>query len=330
MATYKNGRKNIFRAGLFVIISLFITFYGVLWLRYFSIKPAISVVAEFTNSGPLSKGLQVYFKGISIGRISDVKYSKDFTNTLVYIDIFKKDINIPKKSYAEIKTEGLTGQKYIDLEPYGGKFDGELLATGDIIWGKPKYEINDIANIIVKEINKGRIDKIMNSIQNSLENTEKVTSNMAELTGSFRGIVSENRNNINTVTKNLVKSSEDAKKMMEDKKAMNDLKDSIANIKSITENVHSVVSDEDMQKSIKHSISTTDGLIQKINTNSDCLIFDTLKNTNRAAKQVNTLSCQTSELLSKRFLLLRLLFGRPGKDFQTCFEESQGKCNSKK
>jgi ABC-type transporter Mla subunit MlaD len=332
MSNTKN--KNVFKAGLFIIFSLLITFYGILWLRYFSITPAMNIIITFTNSGPMSKGIQVYFKGISVGRVSDINYSKDFTNTLVYIDIYKKDVKIPKNSFAEIKTEGITGQKYIDLEPPANIIDGELISNGDILKGKPKYDLNDIANMAVKEINSGKIDKMMTSIQNSLENTEKVTKSMAEITDSFNSVINGNKQNISQVTenidqasKNLLKSSKDAKDIMEDKKIMGDIKTSIKNIKNITDNVNGVVSDQEMQKSLKHSISTTNGLIQKFDTNSDSLIFDTLKNTNCAAQKVNTLSCQTSELLSKRFLLLRLLFGRPGKDFQTCFKESQGKCN---
>jgi phospholipid/cholesterol/gamma-HCH transport system substrate-binding protein len=67
--------------------------------------------------------------GLEIGRVN--KFTMDQENQVVQVEFrINKGIEIFDDAIASVKTEGLIGDKYVELDAGGG---GDLLANGDTI-----------------------------------------------------------------------------------------------------------------------------------------------------------------------------------------------------
>jgi len=100
--------------GLFMIL-------GILCLGYLSVKlgkmevfgsRGYEIIAVFSNSGGVRAGSVVSVAGVEVGRVKSVALDGDQARvTLVVND----DVKIPADSIASIKTQGLIGEKFIEL-----------------------------------------------------------------------------------------------------------------------------------------------------------------------------------------------------------------------
>jgi phospholipid/cholesterol/gamma-HCH transport system substrate-binding protein len=133
----KNFKAEFF-VGLFVLT-------GVLCLGYLSIRMARAEVfgekgypvhARFNNCGGLKNGASVMIAGVEVGRVKSVDLDKDEFQAHV-IMLLDSALVIDEESIASIKTKGLIGEKFIDINPGGAedkiKPDGELIETQDAI-----------------------------------------------------------------------------------------------------------------------------------------------------------------------------------------------------
>ena len=62
-----------FNAGIFIIITIIMFIFVILWLRYFAVRPYMTVIASFRKTGPITTGTQVYYKGVNVGRVGKSK-----------------------------------------------------------------------------------------------------------------------------------------------------------------------------------------------------------------------------------------------------------------
>ena len=114
MAAKHDKQSAEFKSGLFIIISLALLIFSILWLRYFAITPDKHIVARFRDPGPVERGMPVYYQGVNVGKVPKIEFSKNFKYTYVYLDIYKK-LELPANITAMVKTEGLAGQKYVNI-----------------------------------------------------------------------------------------------------------------------------------------------------------------------------------------------------------------------
>src|SRR3989339_2180054 len=92
-----------FKAGIFIIVILALLIFSVLWLRYFAIRPQMTIIAKFVNPGPITTGLPAYYKGLNIGSIRKLAFTEDYKYSLLHIEIYQKNFKIPKNVSAVIK-----------------------------------------------------------------------------------------------------------------------------------------------------------------------------------------------------------------------------------
>jgi phospholipid/cholesterol/gamma-HCH transport system substrate-binding protein len=88
-----------------------------------------SLVAKFTTVTGLRIGSPVNILGIHVGRVEKIKMDQENQKAVVEIRI-KKDIKVYDDAIASIKTEGLIGDKYLNIDPGGG---GSLLGNKGVI-----------------------------------------------------------------------------------------------------------------------------------------------------------------------------------------------------
>ena len=110
--------------------------------------PALSVDIEFGRIDGLFKESEVRLSGIKVGFVKSINLL-DSKNVLVSI-IFSKYIPIPKDTAAVVETDGLFGDKYIELYP-GGE-DTTLLSGDRIIYSQDSIILDDIIWQVSKDM----------------------------------------------------------------------------------------------------------------------------------------------------------------------------------
>lgn len=340
-----NAKNAEFQSGLFIIITLALLIFSVLWLRYFALMPEKKIIAQFNEPGPLETGINAYYRGVNIGKVPKIELSDDFTHTLVHIDIYKKDLEIPSNAIAKIRTEGMAGQRYIDIispkEP-----SGRYIASGDIIEGKDVFDLNSFHDFMEEQIASGKMEKMSRDFQEMLANANRMTVEIEKFSKAGLELVNGNRKELNA----LIKDTSLAAKEMQ----------------GLLANVNDVVNDPNIRESTKNTIKgvetfvssakmNTDTVFRQIGetdliTNMSCafqktgsalgrvdnivseigggqsdrnLVKEALENTNLAARRFDCFSKNMGETMSQRFLLFKLMFGRPGACFEECVNMGQ-------
>ena len=105
-----------------VVVGLFILL-GIFSLGYISIKlgklevlgsGGYTLYAEFDQVGGIKSGASVELAGVEIGKVTSV--SLDSYRAVVELTL-NKSIKLQQDAIASVKTEGLIGEKYIQITP---------------------------------------------------------------------------------------------------------------------------------------------------------------------------------------------------------------------
>ena len=82
----------------------------------FAGNPGYEISADFSDAGGLQSGARVELAGVEIGRVNSVVLTQNLAKARVSFTI-QPEIALPQDSRAAIKTAGLIGERYIDIEP---------------------------------------------------------------------------------------------------------------------------------------------------------------------------------------------------------------------
>ena len=117
--------------GVFMILGLACVVYMAVNLGNITLFGDDSYVlfARFNKVTGLRVGNPVSLLGLKVGRVSAMSVDQEQQNAIVEMHI-QKPMKIYNDAIASIKTEGLIGDKYVDIDAGGS---GELLKPGDTI-----------------------------------------------------------------------------------------------------------------------------------------------------------------------------------------------------
>jgi len=128
----KNTSNNI-RLGLFIsigTIALVIALY-VIGSNKNIFSNTISISASFFNVNGLVSGNNVRYAGIDIGTVDKVRIENDSSVTVYMVIESKQSQYIKKNSVAAVGTDGLMGNKLVNINP--GQGDAPTIENGDRI-----------------------------------------------------------------------------------------------------------------------------------------------------------------------------------------------------
>ncbi|MFP4024192.1 MAG: MlaD family protein [Thiohalospira sp.] len=162
----KKTKINNIKLGLFVGVGALIFILAIYYIGRQSniFGRNFTVSGDFKDISGLKVGNDVRFSGINIGTVSRVKIIND---SLVRVSLnLQNDVRkfIRKDSKMEIGTEGLMGNKIVNI--YSGSRNEEIIENGDSL------ETLEVVNI----------DNILKQINTSSKNTTIITENIAEIT----------------------------------------------------------------------------------------------------------------------------------------------------
>ena len=87
----------------------------------FSTAETYVVEARFENVGSLKKRSPVAMSGVTIGRVTDIRFDSNSLEAVVTLVIDSRYDQIPDDSDASILTAGLLGSQYIGLQAGGSE-----------------------------------------------------------------------------------------------------------------------------------------------------------------------------------------------------------------
>lgn len=124
-----NGHVEV-SVGLFIIIGFLALVYLAFHLgevSWFSDSKQYTIEAEFDNVSGVKSGASVQIAGVVVGEVTKIWLDTQYAMLEMRID---KSVKLPVDSMASVKTQGIIGDKYIQLT-LGG--DDELLPNGGVI-----------------------------------------------------------------------------------------------------------------------------------------------------------------------------------------------------
>ena len=126
--------------GLFVLLGIGALFFlttQTTGQNDFNADETFEVQARFENIGSLKTRAPVSMSGVTIGRVTDIRFDPVSLEAVVTFVIDSKYDQIPDDSDASILTAGLLGSQYIGLQPGGSSSsleqDSEILYTQSAI-----------------------------------------------------------------------------------------------------------------------------------------------------------------------------------------------------
>ncbi len=334
-----------------VISGVLIAFVG-LTLGLFSVGgffgPKKIIYISFENPGPLTERMNVYYKGIQVGKITEMKFSDDYRYAVLKAEISKKDFNPPENIYAEIKiqgeariwAQGVDLTKYVELV-YPLNPSERRLKNEDTIEGRIG-NIEEIEKFLKKNISQEELESSADNVRQIMKNAEKAAQNLAKITENLNDFLDKNRKklddivaNINTTTENTSKITHTLEEFAGISADEPGLRSSLRDLAGITKNLNEITlnigeytedarfRDEIMATpgEIRRFICTADRFLRSTDatiSNLEQKVCITMNDADRIMNRYDCIGAGLSDLLSERFLILKLLFGKPGDAFEAC------------
>lgn len=179
--------KTKFTVGLFVAVGFFLAAVAIIWLgmsHYF--EKGHFCVAYFDESVQgLSKDSPVKYRGVSVGRVYRLGVAPDATLIEAVLQIDPAIVN-PSEMVAQLKTVGITGSMFIDLDRK--KPDEQSLSPS--LSFKPPYPVVATRPSQIKEF-LGDVREILNNFKQL--NLQGLAAEISATLGEFRSAVREAR-----------------------------------------------------------------------------------------------------------------------------------------
>ena len=150
--------STAFRIGVFIALGLLSLSIGIFMIgsKDFLFSSTYGLKADFQNVGGLNNGADVRVGGIHEGTVKEIDLpSQSDGKVTVVMNLRSATRNIIKKdSHAAIKTEGLLGDKYIEIS--FGSTKGDAVQNGDTIASETPKDMSEQARALTDEAQAGQ------------------------------------------------------------------------------------------------------------------------------------------------------------------------------
>jgi phospholipid/cholesterol/gamma-HCH transport system substrate-binding protein len=175
-----------FRLGLFVVGTLVILAIGVFLIgnKESLFRSTYRLKAQFQNVSGLIEGADVRVGGIHKGTVRTIQLPKRPDEKLTVVmdlenatrDVIKKD------SIASIKSEGLLGDKYVEIS--FGSPDVEKAREGDTIDTAPPLDISDLIT---------KTNQILDTAKDTMQNVDSISTKVNNGQGTMGALVNDKK-----------------------------------------------------------------------------------------------------------------------------------------
>ena len=170
-----SGMSTSFRLGAFILFALLIFAGGVFWIgnQHLTFASTYHLSADFPNVSGLNEAAEVRVGGIPEGTVRRIDLPrKPGEKVRVEMDLKVATRGVVKKdSIAAIQTEGLIGDKYVEVS--FGSDQAENIKNGDVIGSEPPLDISDLMK---------KTSGILESAQDAMQNVDETAGNLKLIT----------------------------------------------------------------------------------------------------------------------------------------------------
>ncbi|HMK66609.1 MAG TPA: MlaD family protein [Thermodesulfobacteriota bacterium] len=304
----KKGLGIEVKVGIFVFIGLVVLGYMTFRINKYKFKTAggYEVTALFDSVSGLVKDSPVQIAGVEVGRIERIGLKDGQAEVTMNI---RKDVPIYADAKAVIKSQGVLGDKFIEIMP--GKEKDKRMASG---------------GMIQKSRSTIELDDILAQAEPAIQNIRSVTKSLDEVLGSEEG-----KANLKETFFNIRKTTEDIRsialglshgegtmgKLIRDDALYKDMRATVSGLKEtviqVQEGKGSVgkfVKDDQFYESTKQAVDSLQRVAQKIDSgegtlgklvNDDSLYKEakaTMANLNQATEKLNNGQGSLGKLMS--------------------------------
>jgi phospholipid/cholesterol/gamma-HCH transport system substrate-binding protein len=175
-----------FRLGMFIVGTLVVLGAGVFLIgsKESLFRSTYRLKAQFQNVSGLIDGADVRVGGIHKGTVRTIQLPKRPDEKLTVVmdlenatrDVIKKD------SVASIKSEGLLGDKYVEIS--FGSLDVEKARDGDIIDTAPPLDISDLIT---------KTNQILDTAKDTMQNVDSISTKVNNGQGTMGALVNDKK-----------------------------------------------------------------------------------------------------------------------------------------
>lgn len=290
---------NNTRLGIFVIIGTVLLVIGLYLIgsNRNIFGKTFTVYATFSDVNGLMTGNNVRFAGIKVGTVNNIAIVND-TTIKVEMSVEKDMMKVIRRnSIAAISTDGLMGDKLINIEP--GSPDAPFIQEGDELSSLPILSMDEMlrtlditnknvaiisANLknITQNINEGRgtLYTVLNDttvaaqLRHTLANIDVVSNNILQISADLNEVVSEAKNGkgmLGTLIKDTVMTTDLTQAVKEVRSAGEQINTSATELKTILNKVNTgggtistLINDTTSANSLKRSLVNIDSSAKKL------------------------------------------------------------------
>jgi len=178
--------SRTFRLGLFIVGTLVIFAAGVFFIGNTEslFRSTYHLKAQFQTVSGLINGADVRVGGIHKGTVRSIQLPHrpdEKLTVLMDLENATRDV-IKKDSVASIKSEGLLGDKYVEIS--FGSQDVDKVGDGDIIDTAPPLDISDLIT---------KTNQILDSVKDTMQNVDAISTKVNNGQGTMGALLNDKK-----------------------------------------------------------------------------------------------------------------------------------------
>ncbi len=166
------AREKALPVGLFIIIGVTLLVGGAIWLRGLTMAPSYSFVVSYDDPDRISTGAPVIYRGVQVGRVTEMALAPDLNSTHVRVGISDENVVFPENVRIFVRLEGITGQRYLEIESPEGVPADNYIRDGEIVQGRQSFTWEKIQAQLARIAEDQTLEKILRSTEESLQELE--------------------------------------------------------------------------------------------------------------------------------------------------------------
>lgn len=207
--------KREVKIGLFAVVILLAAWAGVRFLKGFDIFGRNAVYyAAYDQVNGVQSASPVMMKGVKIGTVTKLTFNPNRSNKVILQLTVKRQYNIPSDSEAKIFSNGLLGNKAIEII-YGKA--STYLESGDTLHATRDPDLMDVAGSefdffkqkvadVTTELSRA-LENLNHLIEDNAQNINGTLGHLNSMSGDMAGIVRSERENLKDAVEGLTKFS---------------------------------------------------------------------------------------------------------------------------
>lgn len=283
---------------------MLVLLWGICTAYYFH-KSNTYVTAEFKELAPFNVSAPIYYNGFKIGKVVRIKPNKNYTSTIVTMELHPHDLKLPINISANLKKAKNRWNKkydYIDIA-YPKSPSIYYLKDGDRISGKTTVELDTF----LSNQDPASLEAIKNDIAESTKNLNITIQTLGDLFATLNDMAGG-------VSPNIVDASSDLKKTSNNIVRVSQSATDIANnITGLSNNVSGALS-SDRVNSTTYNFQATSQNINQMTKDLNATIPQiacSLQQINEILYSINEMTEGVNCTMQKPFGGMRMIFGSP-------------------